>query len=106
MRKIGRVVPRRRSHPTIGHRRSSLFARWTEAFGLDNGLLMAERNETVCHRLHKGCRAADKIVRRLCSGESVLGKHFTIDTACLATPIGRGATREHVGNGEAIFGSN
>src|SRR5579863_902895 len=106
MRRIGRVGPRRHSHPTIGHRRSSFFARWTEAFGLDHGLLMAECNQAVCYRLHKGCRAAHKSVRRLCGGEGVLGKHCSIDAACLAVPIDWGATCEGVGNREAILGLN
>src|SRR6202043_2393088 len=82
------------------------FACWTEAFSLDSALLVAESNETVCYRLHKGCRAAHKIIRCLCSGKSVLGKHLTIDAACLANPIGRGATRERAGNRESIVGGN
>src|SRR5580692_7272390 len=106
MRKIGRAGRRRHSHRTISHPRSSLFACWTEAFSLDSGLLMAECNETVRHRLYKGCRAADKIAGRLCSGEGVLGKHLTIDAACLAIPIGWDATREGLGNREAILGRN
>src|SRR5580700_8524132 len=101
MQKIGRVGQQRHSHLTLAHRRSSRFACWTEAFGLNSALLVAESNETVCYHLHEGCRAAHKIIGCLCSGKGVLGKHLTIDAACLAKPIGRGATRKSAGKREA-----